>query len=236
MDNLNDVRVLILAGGKGTRLSSVVSDVPKPMAPLGETPFLFYLIQKLVAANLKKITILTGYKSDFIVDYFGNGQSVGACIDYSHEDSPLGTGGAIKLAIEKSEEEKFLVLNGDTFFDIDLCDFISKSQGNSALALSFQENCSRYGTVNCDKQGVIEKFTEKVEGQVNSYINAGIYFLNRNVVSSIQEGFCSLESEVFPILQKARSLYGVPMGERFIDIGIPEDYYRAKDLLKKWGY
>lgn len=230
-----ETRVLILAGGKGTRLSSVVSDVPKPMAPLGKIPFMEFLVKKLEGEGLRNITILTGYKAEVIHEYFGDGSKFGVKMEYSYEDTPLGTGGAIKQAIKTSGEDNFLVLNGDTFFDIDFNKFVKESEHSTNIALCAMDDCSRYGVVETEN-GLVIKFHEKVEGVKNKPINAGVYLTDRKVCEMIGEGFCSLESEVFPKLLENKSLGAKIMGERFIDIGIPEDYYRAEKLLKDWGY
>lgn len=228
------IRVLILAGGKGTRLSTVVQDVPKPMAPIAERPFLDYMIRYLVNHKLTNITLLTGYKADLIRDYFGNGESFGAKISYSHEDEPLGTGGAIKLAIKNSSEDEFLILNGDSFFDLDVLQFISSPiRGKLELALKYVENASRYGLVELDDSERVKKFLEKQDG-ASGTINSGIYFCSRNIIENIKEGFVSLESEVFPVIAKSGELHGRVLDGHFIDIGIPEDYRIANEVLPNW--
>ncbi|WP_127717814.1 nucleotidyltransferase family protein [Halobacteriovorax sp. HLS] len=232
---ISDVMVLVLAGGKGTRLSSVVSDVPKPMAPIGDKPFLYYVLKYLKKNDFRNICFLTGYKASVIENFATEYDDTELNLSHSFEDSPLGTGGAIKKAIEKhSDFSRFIVLNGDTFFDVDLKLFMNSCKTKYALALKKIEDCSRYGRVSLD-EGLISEFIEKDSSlHVSGLINGGVYFLDKDVIKYIAEGFVSLESEVFPELIKLNALSGVEVSGNFLDIGIPEDYYSAQTLIPKW--
>ena len=225
--NTDSIRVFILSGGKGTRLKSVIKDIPKPMAPIGNLPFLDYLIRNLKRYGLNKISLLTGYQSIVIEEYFQNVE-----ISVIKESSPLGTGGAIANALRYFTEDRYLVINGDTFSSINLNEFIRLSGKDDSIALQKMETCDRYGTVKIDKNRNILEFTEKTLGIKNSYINAGIYLLHRKTLQDNIDlnKFTSLENEVFPII----ALKGVEFDENFIDIGVPEDYLAAQKLIPIW--
>lgn len=234
-----DLQVLILVGGKGTRLQQVISGVPKPMAAIGDEPFLSLLVRSLKAQGFTRICFLTGYKSETIEDYFGDGAALGIHVTYSHESTPLGTGGAIRQAIQSSQQQKFLVLNGDTYFDIDLVYFLRSQTQPFTIALRLAEDARRFGAVLIRRDYTVRAFVEKSEScpidQDGCYINGGIYLLERKIINFIGDGFSSLESDVFPQLVAGSLLEGIPMGGRFLDIGVPEDYHRAQELLPLWG-
>jgi D-glycero-alpha-D-manno-heptose 1-phosphate guanylyltransferase len=236
--SLADIPVLILVGGKGTRLMSLVSDVPKPMAPIDGKPFLSFILAYLKKFGFRKIIFLTGYKADVIQEYFGNGEKQGLEIRYSHENSPLGTGGAIRQALEQApgqgSEDRYLILNGDTFYNIDYRDFVLRSDAPVNIALHHVNSAGRYGAVLVDGDQRITAFTEKSPLVQQGHINAGIYLVKRDLASKIPEGFVSLESDVFPALVQKRVVKGISMRGDFIDIGVPEDYLRAKVDVPRW--
>ena len=172
---------VILAGGFGTRLSHVVSDVPKPMAPVYGRPFLCYLLDRLIDAGIGRIVLATGYKHECIEDYFGT-EYRGVEIVYSQETTPLFTGGAIRQAADKIQSDDFVVLNGDTLFDIDLTklyDFHIKNHANLSIALRHVTDTSRYGSVACTNDHIVA-FSEKTESLGAGDINGGIYAVNRD--------------------------------------------------------
>lgn len=236
-------QAVILAGGLGTRLKKVVKDVPKPMAPVGGNPFLEYLIKLLKEAGINNILLLVGYKSSIIKEYFGDGSKFGVHISYSEEKELLGTGGAIMNAWDKLEEE-FLVLNGDTFFDIEydlLQEYIEENSSEALIVLRYTKDMSRYGFVEVDDSYRVRKFIEKGDlptDRVDGYINGGIYYFKKKVLKeyceSFEDRFVSIEKDVFPRLLQRERLYGLPMGGKFIDIGIPKDYRRAQMEIPKW--
>lgn len=222
---VSDIKVLILSGGKGTRLSSIVNDVPKPMADIKGSPFLKYLTDKLQNEGFDDITLLTGYKSEIIENFYKDETKINTL----KERTPLGTGGAIRQALEYTDKSLFLVLNGDTFVGISFLDFIkSCHHQRNTLCLNFIENCDRYGTVETNHEGKVISFKEKQDGQRDSYINAGVYLLTREAIGKITpEKFSSLETDYFPYL----NLYTKKYNGFFLDIGIPEDYVKAQDLI-----
>ena len=226
---------VILAGGFGTRLAHVVSDVPKPMAPIYGRPFMAYLLDRLVEAGLTRIVLATGYKHEAIEAWFGTLYR-GAEIVYSNEDSPLLTGGAIRKAANVLKTEDFVVLNGDTLFDIDLAQLYSFHKAQNALltvALRHVEDTSRYGSVTCGN-GRIQAFAEKAQSQGAGDINGGIYAIKRSWLMSLDlpEAF-SFEKEIMQPMAGEEGFYGLSFSDYFIDIGVPEDYYRAQNEFQQ---
>ena len=225
---------IILAGGFGTRLSHVVSDVPKPMAPVYGKPFLTYLIDRLIDAGIRRVILATGYKHECIESYFGTSYR-GIEIVYSQETTPLFTGGAILQAAQKIQSEDFVVLNGDTLFDIDLqklYDFHVQNHANLTIALRQVADTSRYGSVTCTNDNIVA-FKEKAESIGAGDINGGIYAINREWLmnQNLPTKF-SFEKELMQPLAGDPSFYGLRFNNYFIDIGVPEDYYRAQEEFK----
>jgi len=237
---LDDFEVLILCGGEGRRLRSMISDVPKPMAPIGDKPFLYHLVKNITQQGFHDFCLLTGYKTEHISDYFQNNFK-NLNIRFSVEDVPLGTGGAIFKAAKTSPFKKFLVLNGDTFFNIDLKKFIQNWKvGTLKIALKYTDNALRYGVVEVDAQGKVISFLEKgASGSHNTknLINGGIYILDASLLEGNAEDdkFISLENDVFPKLLKEGKIFSSPFEDEFIDIGVPEDYIRASLLIEQWA-
>lgn len=221
------MQVLILAGGLGTRLRSVVSDRPKPMAEVNGKPFLEYLIRNLVNKGYKEFIIAVGYKKEKIIEYFNDGSDFGCNIKYSIEEEPLGTGGAIANA-KRLINGDILVLNGDTFFDIDfkaLEKLHKEKQSKYTLALRKVDNVSRYGAVEFDEDDKIIGFSPKGENSESSYINGGIYIVKKEIIDNLEENkFISLENDIIPNIVNKGNMYGYKSNDYFIDIGIPEDY------------
>ena len=179
--NKNIKEAIILAGGKGTRLQSVVSNVPKPMALIGEKPFLMLLLQYLQSQGIEKVVLSVGYMYEIIQETFGESFN-GLSISYSIESEPLGTGGAIAKAMTMIESQTVLVLNGDSFIKIDLEEIerkIPTSENHSLLVLKEMNNVSRYGSVVL-KDEVITAFEEK-QFKEKALINAGVYVLNKDI-------------------------------------------------------
>ena len=219
------MKTIILAGGFGTRLSSVVSDLPKPMAPVDGRPFLEYLILKLKDCGLQEIILSLGYKAEIIQSYFGDGDKFGVKIGYCIESSPLGTAGALKQAAAMFKDEVFLALNGDSFSALDFKMLINgyiDKKAIATIALTVVEDGLRYGSVEINDNLEITKFSEK-SSQRKTLINTGTYCLHRRIFDNIASGKVSIEEDVFPGLL-GQGLYGYVFNGFFIDIGIPEDY------------
>lgn len=223
------MEAIVLAGGFGTRLAKVVKDVPKPMAPVADEPFLKYILDDLVVKGIDRIIIAVGYKKEYITNYFGNSYK-GVSIIYSDEDSPLFTGGAVKKAMKKCNEENIFIVNGDTFFDINLRDmYYAFNQNDSVIvniAVKEMRNFTRYGRVDIDKNNKITAFNEKVYCE-KGFINGGIYLMKKRILDEYPEKF-SLENECFPQLLQDGKIMAYRSSGFFIDIGIPEDYDYAQ--------
>ncbi len=171
------MQAIILCGGLGTRLKSVIKDIPKPMAPINDKPFLEFIFEYLKKQGIKEVILAVSYKYEVIQEYFKD-EFLGIKIKYSIEKEPLGTGGAIKEALKFIKNEAY-VLNGNTFFDIDLTKL--KLNGNRiCLALKQMNDFDRYGTVNVDKHGFVISFEEKVFKK-QGLINGGIYLLTKDI-------------------------------------------------------
>ncbi len=230
-------QAVILSGGFGTRLSHVVSDVPKPMAPIKDVPFLEYIIKTLKIQGFDSFIFLTGYKSECIENYFKDLENA----KFIKEETALGTGGAILNAYHSLADE-FFVINGDTFFDIDysLLEDFSKDK-ECTIALRYSDNVERYGFVDIDDNYKVKSFIEKGNlppDKIDGFINGGIYYIKKSILYGLANGFkgefISLETQIFPELLKRGDLYALPIGGCFIDIGIPEDYHRAQELIPNW--
>jgi NDP-sugar pyrophosphorylase family protein len=195
------MQALILAGGLGTRLRGIVKNIPKVMVNIKGRPFLECLVLQLKNYSLNDIILCTGYLKGKIENYFGNGNNLGVNIIYSEETEPLGTGGAIKFAENLILEGDFIVMNGDSLFDIDLCKLIDchlNKKAIATMALAKVKNTLRYGSVEMSKDNKIKSFIEKVEYSHLNLINGGIYILNRKIFKFIPEGEkISLEKDFF---------------------------------------
>ena len=221
--------VIILAGGMGTRLREVVSDVPKPMAAIKGKPFLEYLLNWLSDySSVRRFILAVGYKSEVIVNYFG--QSFNQIpIVYVNEHEPLGTGGAILNALKTCDSDNVLIINGDTYFPIDINRFEEFHQSNKkpiSGALKKMKDFDRYGTVEILQDSIV-KFNEKTYCE-EGLINGGIYIVNKNWLE--QEKYPSKFSFEKDVLEKNANkglLAGKIFEDVFVDIGIPEDYNKA---------
>jgi len=227
---------IILAGGYGTRLKSVVDDLPKPMADINGKPFLEYLFNFISGQGIENVILSVGYKYQDIRDYFGlNFNGLG--LFYSIENEPLGTGGAIHYAIKNfllDSAEPVFIINGDTFFEIDfnsLYNFHLEKEAHISIALKNMNNFERYGMVTINNEQRIICFTEKKFTESGT-INAGIYILNTGIFSGYElPNKFSLERDFFEKYLNELRIYGKVFDGYFIDIGLPEDYERAKREL-----
>jgi D-glycero-alpha-D-manno-heptose 1-phosphate guanylyltransferase len=219
------MKAIILAGGKGLRLREVVADLPKPMAPIAGRPFLEYLILQLKRHGMRDVILATGYRSEAIRDHFRDGTAWDMHIAYSQETEPLGTGGALRKAADLIDGNDFLVMNGDSFLDVNLEDLAERHRARGSLgtlSLVRKNDAGRYGSVAIDENGLIHAFTEK--GDVApGLINGGVYCFGRSIVEHIGSGNISLERDVLPGLT-GRHLYGFETNGYFVDMGIPADY------------
>jgi D-glycero-alpha-D-manno-heptose 1-phosphate guanylyltransferase len=223
---------IILAGGFGTRLQTVVNDLPKPMANVADKPFLHYVVKQLIQQGIQRIVFSVGYKSEYIVDYFTN-TDFSIEMLFQKENEPLGTGGGIKYAMQACQSNDILVLNGDTYFDIDfstLHTIYLEKKAKAALALRFVDNAGRYGQVKLNENSIITTFEEKNLSAIKAgCINGGTYILNKNYFIENTEIKFSIEKDFFEKQVDQDILAGHVYDNYFIDIGIPEDYYKANE-------
>lgn len=220
---------IILAGGFGTRLQSVVSDLPKPMAPINGRPFLAILIDKIAGQGISHVVLSVGYKWEMIRDYFGTSYH-GVAISYAVEDTPLGTGGATALALEQIEGDRVFLLNGDTYFDVDLQALAYHHEEHDAditLALKTVYDQDRYGTVSYVAP-LITAFAEK-QYVTEGLINGGVYCFGTDLLHRLDLGGAfSLEEELLVPMASSLRMAGLIQHTYFIDIGIPSDYEQAQ--------
>ncbi len=227
------MEAIILAGGMGTRLRKIIADVPKPMAPVNGKPFLLYLFQWISHYPVEKIILSVGYKPESIIKYFG--YSFGNIpLEYVTEEKPLGTGGAVINALKNTEGSNILIMNGDTWFPINLNEFYTSHLKNNhifSIALKRLQKFSRYGSVDC-AGSTITRFNEK-KYCAEGLINGGIYLVNRRFFESRQfPGVFSLEKEILVKEAGTSVLKGLVFDDPFIDIGVQEDYHMAGSVMK----
>jgi len=234
--DMRNMPAVLLVGGMGTRLRSVVPSTPKPLASVGNRSFLELLIRQLRSQGIRHLVMCTGYLADRIASEFGDGSGWGVDIGYSKEPHPLGTAGAIKFAQGHLKNAfDFLVMNGDSFLEFDLQRFVRfhrEHKGLASMAVVKVDNANRYGTVHLDDQNRVTGFMEKAGGDRPGLINGGVYILNRAVLGHIPEGAASLEKDVFPRFL-GHGVYAMEQDGMFIDIGTPEDYARAQQLCDR---
>lgn len=229
------MNAIILAGGFGTRLQSVVSNLPKPMAPVAGRPFLEWVLDYCLQQGIEKAILSVGYLHERIIDHFGNDYK-GIQLEYAIESEPLGTGGAIRFALEKSEDKGlWVILNGDTLFRADLqvlANYHQQKQADMTMALRRMFDFDRYGVVQINENGRVYSFLEKAYRTVG-LINAGVYVLQAALIQSrfaYGEKF-SFEKDFMERFVNELNFYGLEQEGYFIDIGIPEDFEKAdKDL------
>lgn len=231
---------IILAGGFGTRLREVVSDVPKPMAWINGKPFLHYLFRYLENFDIERVIMSTGYMAETIENYFTT-QHGDIAITYVREHTPMGTGGGIRLALEQCEDQHVLVLNGDSFLDVDLLAFAEQhheKQAAASLAVRRVEDGSRYGTLQIENERVIAFREKSPDTSGEAWINGGVYILDRDqyLAQTLPEKNFSIETDFFAPHTGDMNFHAFACEGYFIDIGIPEDYYRAQHDFTAFRY
>ena len=224
---------IVLAGGFGTRLAHVVPDVCKPMAPVAGRPFLRFIMDQLAAAGFDRAVVADGYRREQIEGFFGPAYR-GMAVEYSPEETPLLTGGAVKRALNRCESDWVFVLNGDTWLDVDFasmeaaaCD--APEDASAVIAVKRMRDFERYGTVDVDAGGTLTAFHEKRPCE-EGLINAGVYLLHGDALDGMPDKF-SLENDYFERVVADGALRAVECAGGFIDIGVPEDYELAQTML-----
>jgi len=229
----HDVKAVLLVGGMGTRLRSVLPATPKPLASVGRRTFLDLLVRQLRHQGIRRMVMCTGHLADQIETEFGDGHDWDVLIEYSREREAMGTAGAVKLAEPYLRDAPdFFVMNGDSFLEVDfreLMRFHRTRGGFVSIAAWRASNAARYGTVRVGPEGRVTAFAEKTGNDFPGLINGGVYVFNRSVLEHIPEERSSLEEEVFPRLLD-HGVYAQEQEGMFIDIGTPEDYAQAQPL------
>lgn len=221
------IEAIVLAGGLGTRLRSVVSDIPKPMAPIGDRPFLEFLLERLAKNKVNRVILSVGYMSNRIIKYFGS-QYADMELIYSKEDVPLGTGGAIKLALNLVSGDHAFVFNGDSFLDLEMreVELLWQATKKPVIVGVSVTEASRFGVLKISNSGSsIDGFFEK-NTKSHGVINAGCYILPVDLLNDFKSGInFSFEREYLETDKISNFVFFKSRGY-FIDIGIPSDYIR----------
>lgn len=229
------ITAIVLAGGMGTRLRSAVPNLPKPMAPINGRPFLEHQLDFWIGQGVDRFIVSVGYMKEVIMDHFGSSYRA-TLLTYAIEEEPMGTGGGLLLAAQELKEP-FLVLNGDTFFEVildELLCFHHKHASEWTISLSRSNEAGRYMGIDVKPDGGIVS-CKSGTGEPGYLVNGGVYLMNPSVLTStkcIPGKKLSLEDDLLPaFVTQGGTLYGLEFPGRFIDIGVPQDYFRAAEVL-----
>lgn len=228
---------VVLAGGLGTRLRSVVSDVPKPMAPVSGKPFLEHLLNYWITQGIRRFILSVGYQKDAIIRHFGSRYS-SATIDYAEESEPLGTGGGLLNAMAAIQADRpTLVLNGDTFFRVPFRELLTYHEQNESewtMTLFRTSERARYLSIDVNSRGRITTLDSQPNA-ISWLANGGVYLVQPSATRELHIAagkVVSLENAILPrLLEMEARLYGFECVQPFLDIGIPDDYYRASQII-----
>ncbi|MCL5773595.1 MAG: NDP-sugar synthase [Firmicutes bacterium] len=227
------MKAVILVGGEGTRLRPLTYDIPKPMVPILNKPFMEHMLDLLKKHGIKEVVFSSGYKVEAFMEHFFNGEKLGLKLDYVVEEFPLGTAGAVKN-VEKFIDGTFLVFNGDILTDADLTSLIKyhrEKKGIATLTLTPVDNPTIYGVIETDQNNRIQKFIEKPSWDrvTSNYINAGIYVLEPVIFKEMKpDKNYSFERQIYPdLLERGDLLFAYKTGAYWLDIGSPEKYMKA---------
>ena len=237
---IGDTDAVVLCGGMGTRLRTVIGEKQKTVAYVNGRPFLFFIIEALMRQGVKRIVLSTGYQSDELKACVEE-QDFAAEIIFSAEKEPLGTGGAVRLAKSIIKSDPFLVLNGDSFCRVGYADFLKfhqKVDATATLTVTTHTNRADYGSIQLGLGGQVERFLEKVsapqagQGHLSLvYVNAGVYCFSSDIFRYMPAGKSfSLEYDLFPQLC-GKGLFALAVEGHFIDIGTPERFQEAQKIL-----
>jgi NDP-sugar pyrophosphorylase family protein len=230
------MQAVILAGGLGTRLGSLTARIPKPLVPVAGVPYLEHQLRLLARQAIRDVVVLTGYLGQTIEDCFGDGGSLGLSIRYSREPSPLGTGGALRLAAPLIADP-FLLIYGDSYLPIDYRDVVAvlDSFPVTGVVVVYDDREGRTSVRNniavSDDGFVIRYDKDSLDDKSLKFVEAGVLAFRRSVIDLIPEGVVSLEKDLFPQLIATRQLRAYPTGQRFYDIGTPDRLRAIEEYL-----
>jgi len=231
--DLNDVTVLVLAGGKGTRLAELTVKTPKPLLPVGNKPFISILIHYLRKNGFQKIALSLCYHPE---NFINSLSEIYPELEFITENEPLGTGGGILYGLQFIKTNWVLILNGDSVLDINYAkfatDYMSQEKASVVIACSEVKQQNRYGFINISNS-LVTGFEEKPQDPKDGLINAGIYLIRKNVLRNFAIKACSFETDILPELIRMGVVWGIKYSEKFIDIGTPDDYLHAAQKLNE---
>lgn len=232
------IQAVILAGGRGERLRPLTDNIPKPMVPVRDRPYLAYQLDELKRQGITDVVLLTGYLGETIENYFGDGAKIGMRVRYSREPSPLGTGGALKLA-EPLLAEDFLLIYGDSFLPIPYAEPMARlrESGAEALVVAFDNSANAVDVPNniaLDGDGFVARYQKGAGAAAGlRYVEAGVLSLTRRVLGRMPtQRVASLEQEIFPQLIAEHRLAGFVTAQRFYDIGTPARLKEIESVLR----
>src|SRR5262245_60915692 len=226
-------QAVVLAGGLGTRLGAATRHTPKPLLEVGGVPFLDHVLWNVTRHGIRRILLLTGHLALTFEARYGDGRAHGIHVEYAGEPAPRGTGGALALAVDHLDE-RFLLLNGDTLFDLNYLDLATRLDEGAlaAVALRRVDDIARYGAARV-RRGRVEAFAEKADGGPGA-INGGVYAMRRAAVERLPAGLSSLERGLLPGLAAEGRLAGAVYDGFFVDIGVPETLAAARASVAAW--
>ncbi len=226
-------QAVVMVGGKGTRLLPLTETRPKIILPVADRPCLWYLLRSLAMGGIKEVILACGYKSELMRRTIGDGSDLGLSIEYSYEDEPLGTGGAMKL-VEDRLDDTFVAANGDVFASIDVSGEIEIHQRTGAalsIALTPVENPCEFGIARVDDEMRITEFKEKPKPEevFSNLINAGVYVLQKDVLADVPKNtFYDFSKDLVPrLMSEGRRIQGYQVDGIWMDVGRPRDLLRA---------
>jgi len=232
------MQIVVLVGGRGTRLGSLTNDIPKPMMMINGIPFLEILIKYLKQQGFTKIILCIGYLSNKIENYFLDGRKFGVEIKYSKEETPLGTGGAVSNAISLLEDE-FIIINGDTFLELDYKKFIDFSHKQKKLCVvvgfSSNQDSDFINNLFINKESEVKTYSKNKSFSNLNYVDAGIYFFKKEFMKFLNGPYpISLENDIFPKLIQKKEMSGYVTDKKFYDIGTPEKINKFKKFFENF--
>jgi mannose-1-phosphate guanylyltransferase/phosphomannomutase len=235
---LKDIKAIIMAGGRGTRLMPLTQNLPKPLMPILNKPVIYYIIQLLISYDIRDIAITLMHMPETIIDSVNSYFPLN--FHYFIEDEPLGTAGSVKAAKDWLNDNPFIVISGDALTNLDLrkiYDDHLKSGADITMAVKEADNPSLYGVVKTDKDGFITEFIEKPKGgeYISNLINCGIYIINPGILKYVpKNSMFDFAKDLFPIiLRKGKKIFTHKIDKYWCDIGCIEEYFRANmDMLK----